>query len=301
MKLRAALTLAGACLLGSSLIAPTTASADPTSAIFARFDKSDRKKKKKKASKKKGKGKKDEAVDGPATLKKKVRLSPKGLSWGMSVKEISALYAKVFDKRYVKLYRRVQPGPRMQALDAELADKKALIKRNVLKFGSTPTGVDYSALKGEYTYRNKESMTHIRLRSGTKRHFFFFENRLWKVYDEHKLRKKSKLGKTYKTAVKRLTKKFKVAPRLREADPAEGLNFTTADWQDDNIIIRALDRGPGLIAIVYVDRSVAENIDRYRTAKQEDPNAIDRDVLDVTDKSKGQGAKDDKKKKGKKK
>src|SRR5436190_2966260 len=58
----------------------------------------------------------------PTTIDKKVKLSPDGLRWGMSIDEISKLYDKVFDDEFVPLYKAVEPGPRMAELDSELAD-----------------------------------------------------------------------------------------------------------------------------------------------------------------------------------
>ncbi len=296
MRLRTALTFTAALAASVTFLAPTLVSAGPTT-VLARFDKDEKPKKDDKG--KKGKGK-EKAPEGPAVLEKAVRLAPKGLAFQAGVKEISALYAKIFDEEYLPLYKRVQPGPRMQALDAELADKKELLKRNVIAFGSTPTGIDYTALKGEYSYRNKESMTHLVLRNGTKRHFFFFDDKLWKVYDEYQLDAKGPLGESFTTAVEKLTKKLKIAPRLREAGSDPALGFTTADWQDSSMIIRVLDRGDGTVAVVYVDRSVEENLDKYRTAAADDPNAIDRDVENATEKKKAEpekGKDKDKKKK----
>src|SRR5882757_38821 len=58
----------------------------------------------------------------PPTVDKKVKLSPDGLKFGMTLEEISKLYETVLDKEFVPLYQNVEPGSRMSELDSELAD-----------------------------------------------------------------------------------------------------------------------------------------------------------------------------------
>jgi hypothetical protein len=277
MKLRVFSTLAVAGVLAAALVTET-ASAVP-SPVLAQAGKDE----KKKASDAKGKEKAPKA-GAPGELAKKVALSPRGLKWGMSVNGVAKLYDKEFDDEFAPLYKKVEPGPRMQALDAELAEKKALIRRNKVDFGKLPTGVDQGPLKGEYSYNNGESMTRLTLRTGTLRHFFFFNDKLWKVYDDHKLRKGGTLGENYAEAIKILTKKFGAPPKVIEQDFEKGRNYEEAQWQDGATLIRAVNREP-VLGMVYVDRSVQDKLATLRKNKPEDPHAIDRDVASVTKKS----------------
>ena len=134
------------------------------------------------------------AEPGPAEVDKKVKLSPDGIKFGMTIEELAKLYEKVLDDEYVPLYKETEPGPRMAELDAELADKKQLLLRNKLELGSTPSGLDSTPLGGKYTYNNGESLSQIKLKASVHRYFFFFGNHLWKILDVHKLGKKSKFG-----------------------------------------------------------------------------------------------------------
>jgi len=224
------------------------------------------------------KGKKDPP---PAEVDKKVKLSPDGLRFGMTLEEISKLYEKVFDEEFVPLYKAVEPGPRMAELDAELADKKSLIARNKLEFGTLPSGLDDTPLAGEFSYNNGESVTQIKLRSGVQRYFFFFGNHLWKVYDVHKLGKKSKLGADYGAAVEGLTKQFGKPPRALKADPEAGRRLDQVDWQDKETLVRVLDRGNGALALSYIDRKTEENLGKFRTNKTAHEE-VDRAVSEVT-------------------
>jgi hypothetical protein len=219
----------------------------------------------------------------PAKMAGVLVLTPKGLNWGISVTQLAKIYDKVFDDEFVPLYKKTQPGVAMTALDSELADKKKLIRRNKIEFGTLPTGVDQSALKGEYSYGNKESMTRLTLRSGVTRNFFFFSDKLWKVYDEHKLKKGGAYGENWEEAVQILTKKYGgVEPWKLEPDYAAGRMFEEVQWQDKKgTVIRAINRAP-VLGLVYADGSVHFNLAKYRTQKPPDPSAMDKEVASVT-------------------
>lgn len=251
-----------------------------------------------KAGKGKDKGKDKEEEATPGVLKKKVAPPPRGVKWGMSNEQIARVYDKLFDEEFVPLYKKVQPGPRMEALDEELANKKALLRRSRLEFGDTPTGVDQSELNGEYSYKNNESMSKIRLRSGTTRNYFFFEDRLWKVYEEYKLKKGGALGESYKDALQILTKKFGVAPIALEADQEAQRPFDEALWHDGATYVRIVNREHAkLVGVVWIDKSIQDNLAAYRKNKSEDPQKMDKDVEHVTRKAEEPPPADEKKKK----
>lgn len=219
---------------------------------------------------------------GPPEVKKSVRLSPKGLRFGLSLDELSALYVKVFEKEFVPLYRRVEPGPRMKELDAELAEKKKHIKRNHVEFGSLPSGLDNTPLGQEFTYNNGESMTHVTLRSGVKRYFFFYNGRLWKVYDVYKGPKMRKLGGDFDAIVENLAKKFGTKPRRQEPDPKVGRMLEHADWATGDMVVRVINRGGDEIALVYMARKAQEKLEKHRANDRNKSEKLDSDVSAVT-------------------
>ncbi len=307
MKLRVFGTLVAAGIVTSALLIEP-ADAAPQG-FFARFGEPSEKKPAKKDAKPskekekdKDKDKKDEA-GGPGEIKKRIALAPKGMRWQLSLEGVAKLYDKQFDEEFTPLYKKAQPGQEMQMLDAELAEKKALLRRNKLEFGKLPTGVDQGPLKGEYSYNNGESMSKVTLKSGTQRFVFFFSDKLWKIYDEHKLRAGGPLGANFKEAVEILTKRFGLPPVKVEPDYKVGRNFEEAQWKDGQTVIRALNREP-VLGMVYVDRNVQNNLSTYRKNKVEDPTALDKDVVAVTKKEappeEKKGADKDKKKAEKK-
>lgn len=238
------------------------------------------------------------APGGAGSIEKSIQIAPKGLRWGLSLEAISKLYDKVIEGEMLPLFRKAQPGLELDALNEEQKSRKAALRRSRIEFGATPTGVDQSPLKGEYSYKNGESMAVITLPSGTKRHFFFFKDRLWKIYDEHKLKKEGNLGENFQEAVKSLSKRFNANAKMVPADYDKGRPFDEAEWKDPDKVIRAVDRGTTL-AVVYADRKIQEDLGAHRRVKAETgPEPIDKDVAAVTKKAEDP-AKSDKDKKAK--
>jgi len=228
-----------------------------------------------------GKDKPAEKAGAPGVLDKAIGVSPKGLRWGLTLEGLAKLYDKVFEEEYLPLLRKAQPGNETLALEDEQKIKQGILRRGRVEFGDIPTGVDQSPLKGEYSYRNAESMATLRLRSGTERHFFFFSDKLWKVYDEHKLTKGGPLGENFEEATKILAKRYGVAGKLVPADFDKGQPYDEVQWRDPEKLIRAIDRG-NVLGMVYADRSVQENLAQYRKNKAQDLHEMDKDVAAAT-------------------
>ncbi|MEI9939858.1 MAG: hypothetical protein WDO69_21780 [Pseudomonadota bacterium] len=217
------------------------------------------------------------------TIEKAIGLPPKGLHWGLTLEGIAKLYDKVFEEEYLPLLKKAQPGNEMQGLEDEQKSKQGILRRGRIDFGNIPTGVDQSPLKGEYSYNNAESMATLRLRNGTERHFFFFSDKLWKVYDEHKLVKGGTLGETFEEATKILSKRFGVPGKLVPADYDKGQPYDEVQWRDPDKLIRAIDRSSNhILGMVYTDRTVQDNLAQYRKNKAVDLHEMDKDVAAAT-------------------
>lgn len=219
---------------------------------------------------------------GVGVIEKVVGVPPKGLKWGLTLQGLSKLYEQVLADEYLPLLKKADPGSSDEtALQDELHNKQGVLLRSRIDFGNIPTGVDQSPLKGEYSYRNSESMASIRVRSGTERHFFFFSDKLWKVYDEHKLVKGGTLGENFAEATKVLAKKFGVAGKLVPANYDKGQPFDEMLWQDKEKTIRAVDRG-NILGMIYTDKVVFDSLATYRKNKPEDLHEMDKDVAAAT-------------------
>src|SRR5689334_12086690 len=140
------------------------------------------------------------------SVKEPIRLTPEGLRLGIMQNDVVEFYNKVLDQDYVPIYKMTPIGPKMKEVDAALAEQKLAFPHSEVVFGTLPTGVDNTPLKGEYNYKNNESMLSI-TRQGVTRYFFFINKRLWKVYDALPLKKEGDMGASYKDAIGILTKR----------------------------------------------------------------------------------------------
>ncbi len=229
-----------------------------------------------------------------ANLKKDIQISPSRLRWGLSLQQVAKIYDDEFDAQYRPVYKATEPGVDSQSLDAEVAEKKALIRRTRIDFGTSPTGVDQGPLKGEYSYNNGESMARTMLAGGTQRFFFFFNDKLWKVYDEYKLG--SKLGTSWQSAVAALSELFGGEPKMQPADATHP--FEEAIWNTTSTQIRAINRDyQKIVAVSYADRSIADDLASHRPNRLGNANAVDSTVREATAKDEPAAEKPAKKKK----
>jgi hypothetical protein len=212
-----------------------------------------------------------------------------GFKWGINHVEVARIYnttGGLYDQEYNPVLAKMQPGVRMQALEADRENRKAAFASSFLEFKDVPTGYDATQLKGEYTYRNHEEIMNID-KDGKRRYFFFIGappgERLWKIYDEIPLNATGPLGTKYQDAVTKLNTTLGVAARIRAADVSQGMYFTTADWQDTTTHLRALDRsGEHLVGVVLEDRQTLSALPQLRSAKIDDPLAMDPSITAIT-------------------
>jgi hypothetical protein len=167
----------------------------------------------------------------------------------------------------------------MQALEAERDAKKSAFAASWVEFKDTPTGYDQTGIKDEYTYRNKESIMYVD-RSARRRYFFFIGDRLWKIYDEVTL--SDQVGKTFAEAVAKLNAQLGTNGRVRAADAAQGLAQTTVDWQDATTHLRLVDRGASVFGQAFEEKNTLGNLAQLRSAKIEDPFAVDPSISAAT-------------------
>src|SRR5262249_4557383 len=153
------------------------------------------------------------------------------------------------------------------ALEAEREQTKAAFSRSFIEFKDTPTGYDTTAIRDEYTYKNKEALMWIQ-RQGKKRYFFFINDRLWKMYDEVPLSDGGPFGKAYREAVNTLNGQLNAQGRVQGADAAKGINATTVDWKDASTHLRAVDRSRDqVVGLVVEDTSTLSNLAALRPNK----------------------------------
>ncbi len=212
-------------------------------------------------------------------------LMEKELHWGLTHAEVTDIYnlpGGLFDREYAQQLAHLSPGVAQQQLESDRDSRKANFERSYTRFTDTPTGYDVTSLHSEYTYKNDEAVQRL-LKDGKTRYFFYIKDHLWKLYDELPLKADGALGATFQDAVTKLNALFGVPARIRPANAANGVERTTADWQDQTTHLRAVDRsGEHVVAIVLEDKSTLNSLAMLRANKPTDPFAINPSIAAVT-------------------
>jgi hypothetical protein len=216
---------------------------------------------------KKKKTDKVEAPTGPAQTVKPVQIPPanSNLKWGLNLKELGKTIDAMIDAEYKPVYQKTSTA-NLRQLDLKVAEEKSQFRRSRIDFGNLPVALDSTPLKGEYSYRNKESMLTVS-RKGETRYYFLIQDRLWKIIDEVPLSEKSPYGKNFQDAAVKLTAQFGAVGRVIPPNPDKQIYVTTVDWQDATTHVRLIERGDDRAAIVYEDLSTLNNIDALRANK----------------------------------
>jgi hypothetical protein len=217
----------------------------------------------------------------PPTAKKTIAYDLAGVTFGQTTKQVIAAVEKILDEDYKPLYAKVSPGVKMKQLDAALAEEKSAFSRSAIKFDKLPVALDSGPLKGEYTYNNKELKMEL-TRKGVTTHFFFIQDKLWKLYFEHKLGEKEAAGKDFADATSKLTKDLGIAGRALAADADKGRHLAEVDWKDAKSHLRLVDRGSSVVAFVYEDNATLGNLATLRVNKPAATNDIDPAVAAIT-------------------
>ena len=217
----------------------------------------------------------------PATSKKDLTFDLPGITWGQSVKLATAAVEKILDEDYKPLYAKVSPGVKMKQLDAALAEEKSTFARSRIDFGKIPVALDSGPLKGEFTYNNKEAKMEL-TRKGITFHFFFIQDKFWKLIADRKLGEKEPAGKDFADAVSKVAKDLGVAGRVRAADESKGLNYQEVDWKDAKTHLRVIDRGGDVAGFAYEDLATLGNLATLRANKPADNDKLDPAVAAIT-------------------
>ncbi|MEO8874833.1 MAG: hypothetical protein ABI461_04525 [Polyangiaceae bacterium] len=229
------------------------------------------------------------AADPGAPMVSSLATMLEGFNYSMTHGDVTHKYNDVggiFDREYNPILQKMQPGTRMQAMEAERDKKKAAFGASFLEFGNSPLGFDTTGLVGEYSYKNHEYVQILRRDYG--RRFFFYmgtapNDHFWKMYDEVRLCDGCAWGKTYVEAVQKMTAKLGVAGRPRKADLAKGYSRDYTEWQDAQTHLRVIDRSSeGDIGIAFSSRTMEANLPSLRSNHLDDPFAMDPSVAAAT-------------------
>jgi hypothetical protein len=229
-----------------------------------------------------------------------VALEPDGVAFGMSSDDVAKLYDRWWDKQFISRYQKANPGPKTRELDFELAEKKKVLRRIAI-FDGRMTSFDKSEFREEFAHGSDETMTSAKLsrRVTTEkadkpefttkeakpvfytRRFFFYRDKLWKVYDEYRLDAASPFGADFKDATARVEASLgKTAKRTRGPDS----QFENVAFDAGNTRVRVLKLPKDAIAIVRSDTALTKEVlDRraQQVAKAGEPEALEDDIQAV--------------------
>lgn len=224
-----------------------------------------------------------------------VALEPDGVAFGMSADDVAKLYDRWWDKQFVQRYQRANPGPKTRELDYDLAERKKVLRRIAI-FDGRMTSFDKSEFREEFAHGSDETMISSKLsRSQTNesaakdaivaaakdakpvfytRRFFFYRDKLWKVYDEYRLDAASPFGADFKDATARVEASLgKTAKRTRGPDS----QFENVVFDAGNTRVRVVKLPKDTIAIVRSDNALTKEVLDRRVQQAKAPEARDLD------------------------
>ena len=219
-----------------------------------------------------------------------VALEVDGVAFGMSAEDVAKLYDRWWDKQFIPRYQKTNPGPKTRELDFDLAEKKKVLRRVAIFDGRT-TSFDKAEFREEFAHGSDETMTSSKLvrhqpgepkdAKGTPytRRFFFFQDKLWKVYDEYHLDAASPWGADFKEATARVEATLKGAKRTRGPESQfENVTFDAGDTR-----VRLVKLAADKVALVRADTALTKAVldRRAQQAKAADSAELDDDIQAV--------------------
>jgi hypothetical protein len=212
-----------------------------------------------------------------APLAPTVALEPDGVAFGMSADDVARLYDRWWDKQFIPRYQKANPGPKTRELDFELGEQKKVLRR-IAVFDGRTTSFDKSEFHDEFSHGSGETMISSKLsrrasgedrtvlgeKTGKQpkpiaytRRFFFFQDKLWKVYDEYRLDESSPFSADFKEAAARVEASLgKSAKRTRAAES----QFEAVAFDAGNTRVRVIKLPSDKLAIVRSDSTLTKEV-----------------------------------------
>ena len=236
------------------------------------------------AKEKKAAGQGSKAAAPAAPAAPAVAIEPDGVAFGMSVEDVAKLYDRWWDKQFIVRYQKTNPGPKTRELDFELAETKKILRRVAIFDGRT-TSFDNSEFREEFAHGSDETMTSAKLvrhqpgepkdAKGVPyiRRFFFYQDKLWKTYDEYRLEATGPFGADFKEATARVEASLKGAKRTRGPQSQyENVVFDSGDTR-----VRLVKLPADKVAVVRSDSALTKAVLDRRALQAKTPEASDLD------------------------
>lgn len=185
-------------------------------------------------------------------------LTPPGLKFGMTRKEVTRLYTRAIEGDYKQQLKDAQPGVEQTRLRETIDNKKNEFRLSYVSFDGKPAALDASPYKNEYAHETGEGVM-TASRKGKTTMLFFMKNKLWKVIDVYRLGSSSKWGADFGEASQKLGKRLGAGGK-RAGEQVE--------WYFQDMILRAIKVGKTKMAIAYVDKDTQGNLANLRPKKE---------------------------------
>jgi hypothetical protein len=219
-----------------------------------------------------------------------VVIEPDGLAFGMSAEDVAKVYDRWWDKQFIPRYQKANPGPKTRELDFELSERKKVLRR-VAIFDGRSTSFDNSDFREEFAHGSDETMISSKLvrhqpgepkdAKGTSytRRCFFFQDKLWKTYDEYRLEAGGPFGADFKEATARVEATLKGAKRTR--GPQSQFDNVVFDAGDTRV--RLVKLPADKVAVVRSDSVLTKAVldRRAQQAKAAGASDLDDDIQAV--------------------
>jgi hypothetical protein len=200
-----------------------------------------------------------------ATAVAPIALEADGVTFGMSSDQVAKLYDRWWDRYFIPKYQKANPGPKTKELDYQLEEQKKVLRR-VAPFDGRTTTFDKADFREEFAHGNGETMSSTKVRRGATsdsksvsytRRFFFFQDKLWKVYDEYRLEAQGPFGADFKEATSRVAASLGPSAKRTRA-PASSTESVAFDAATERV--RVIKLSGERVAVVRADSALAKTV-----------------------------------------
>lgn len=194
-------------------------------------------------------------------------LEADGVAFGMNTEGVARLYDRWWEQRFVPKYQQANPGPKTRELDYQLGQKKKAARR-VAQFDARSRSFDKAEFREEFARGNGETMTSVKVARGASaepasrgvgytRRFFFFNDKLWKIYDEYKLEARGPFGADFEQAVARVEASLGAEAKRTRAPDSQ---FASVAFEAPSTRVRVLKLPSHRVAVVRSDTALAREV-----------------------------------------
>lgn len=230
------------------------------------------------------------AAANDTTVAPALPLEADGVGFGMNAEGVAKLYDSWWEKHFVPKYRKANPGPKTRELDYQLSEKKRALRR-ISSFDGRSTSFNNAEFREEFAHGNGETMTSVKVvrrvgpdasakAVGYTRRFFFFENKLWKIYDEYKLDPRGPLGADLKEAAARVEASLGAGTKRTRGPDSQ---FESVAFETPNARVRVVKLPSNRVALVRSDNALTRQVldGRARLDAQASDATLDEDIQAV--------------------